>query len=93
MLGGGAGHIADMIARMRANKNLQLNRRNKRAQQLDKNSKPNENQPLVFKPTNEKRLQKAKIRYQKRRKKQSLIFVIITLLVLTLVFWLISLIG
>ncbi len=92
MLGGGAGHIADMVARMQTNKKLQLNKRDQRKKQLDLNTSVKNNKPLNFKPTNKKSLDNFKQLLKRNRQRQYFTFTATVLLLLVVLFWLISLI-
>jgi hypothetical protein len=82
MLGGGAGHIADMVARMKANKAMQQNRRRrKHDEQLSSSSGQT---PLRFKKISKEELDIFREKLIKRRRKEAagvIVFFIIVLLI------------
>ena len=86
MLGGGAGHIADMIARMKANKALQQRRRTKRDKQGTSNNTSSA-EPLKFKTISKNKLAHFKQSLRKKRRLETIAFVVFFVIVLGVIFY------
>ena len=84
MLGGGAGHIADMIARMRANKALQNRRKFRKKSKLNT---PSKNQTkLKFKKISSVELNHFREKYEKQKRRGVLTFILLSVVFILTVF-------
>ena len=87
MLGGGAGHIADMISRIKGNQALQQRRKARRDNQLNKHTTTNKT-ILTFKTLSEEERLKFREKMKKKRRVELFVFVMLLGIVLGIVFWL-----
>lgn len=85
MLGGGAGHIADMIARMRQNRALSKHRRNKSKDTATSQSKGLDK--LVFPDPSPKKIRAFRSRMRKERRRNNILKTVVVLIILISVYW------